>query len=1459
MTKGKKAVVKFSLIILSLFVVSIMAIYAYGVFANTHTNSAELKPEWSPHDQWVDYNVELCNTGSIEDDPVDEIRIYKNPDYGGFENGSACVDKEGWEKTFIYTKKACHYIATDTKYYIEPGKCETFGFSAKTPESGCEMNWKFETRDIDEMWLPVYDTTSVDDLKPEISKVITGTQSENCPPEDGEECWINQNTEIKINVEEKGVCGISGLEYCKISYAVDGSLPVEEINADLNGNTSWSYTMSFDEDSVHVLTIECKDIAGNKVEDIETFKVDTTSPTTAKNYGLPFYTNGISEWISTSTPITLSATDGGEICAAGVDKTWYLNLLVSDEFCKNKEACQPLCDNPFTCKADGVCHNIEIAVNWCQEECEDNNWKNTDYDSFEECVESCGYYCCDGTWHSNRSECGGIGLCDLHCDHKEYDGLWQLYNEPFYKTEESCHLIQFFSVDELGNYEKMKHQCVFVDNTIPNITKEVGEPKIEGDGSTFDYWITKETPINLHCQDQEPHPSNNVVIYWKWRLDEGNWNEGSYPGEDYTLYFNDQDSIHELEIWCKDALGLESEHDIEKFKVDSTAPEIEKTMIGEDHLGHCPPEDGENCYVKGDGENGVKIEVSDPDPTGKGCSVDDITCKYELWWEDEKIKSDEFGEEGVNILFDRDSAHTLKIHCEDALGNYIDDEEVFYVDKTAPATTKTYGEPKIIKDEGDWINSQTPIILTAKDEKVGVNVTQYRVSGTLADRFCENCEAWMKSLRPDMGPWNTYINPFTISEDSCHVIEYRSIDRLINEEEIKWQCVYVDNAHPEVNVSTSNPKIECEEGENCDYWIMDHKTEITLECNDQEPHPSGVRLIEYRWKLDDGNFTEWLVYEEPIIFEQDSVHTLESRCTDNLGNEAQGPVKIYRVDSTAPEIEKIIQGSRYGDCLPEEEGDICYLDGETTIEVKAIDPDQTGKGCNIGDVTCKWGYYLDDGKFYSWYDTFPIQFPEETKHKLIIHCEDALGNSADDEEVFYVDKTAPATTKTYGEPKIIKDEGDWINSDTPITLAVEDEGQHKSGVKETKYRYEKIDDVYCNKLLDVYCAKEITADWQTYTGEFKIGEDSCHKIEYYSVDNVNKTEKIKAQCVYVDNAAPTPVKEVGEPKTKWDGEDSIFYKEETKNCWIDGEGKIDCWKVTLGTPISMTCTDPEPHPVDNEKICFNVEVDGDDMTSGESEYCKEYGGTMQEDGYCCLNRIIENFTFLESTEHNLKFYCTDALGNTNQQIDEEKFKVEGNGFEIQLNKKWNLISVPVVLLNDDPKEVFKGAEDCVKSIWTYDGKEDEWHVFTLDGPSDLKIEPGYGYWIIANKDCKLTIGGSLLSPGRTPPSRTLVPGWNLIGYYGIDGQEGYYVPEGNGKDAYCALWSLTSGELGLPKWSALNGYWELNNPEFEDYSIWDNLDPGAGYWVNMKDNQQEYIYSPSTVCEGWLSGYFPII
>jgi hypothetical protein len=214
-------------------------------------------------------------------------------------------------------------------------------------------------------------------------------------------------------------------------------------------------------------------------------------------------------------------------------------------------------------------------------------------------------------------------------------------------------------------------------------------------------------------------------------------------------------------------------------------------------------------------------------------------------------------------------------------------------------------------------------------------------------------------------------------------------------------------------------------------------------------------------------------------------------------------------------------------------------------------------------------------------------------------------------------------------------------------------------------------------------------------------------------------------------------------------------------------------------------------------------------------------------------------------------------------VDDEKFKVEETKFEIQLNKKWNLISVPVSLLDNSISEVFKSVKNTVKSVWTYDAVTGNWYVYTPDNNTlndNLNtMLPGWGYWVLSNDSDKLVIGGSLFKPAVLPPSKEIkANSWNLIGYYGAEGLPGYYGPQKNNlnmsrKTAYCELLSLmdTWDDLGF---ASLLSYWEPFNPKAwnthypnsQGLDRPDRMSPGAGYWVYTKENG---LFVPPTACD----------
>jgi hypothetical protein len=106
-----------------------------------------------------------------------------------------------------------------------------------------------------------------------------------------------------------------------------GGSGVKEIHYTINGvetvTTGDTVTFTFAEECTHNLEFWAVDNAGcTETPHAQTHYVDDTPPTTGKSYGLPYYTDGTTEWITSGTSISLTPADEGS-CSCGVQETEY--------------------------------------------------------------------------------------------------------------------------------------------------------------------------------------------------------------------------------------------------------------------------------------------------------------------------------------------------------------------------------------------------------------------------------------------------------------------------------------------------------------------------------------------------------------------------------------------------------------------------------------------------------------------------------------------------------------------------------------------------------------------------------------------------------------------------------------------------------------------------------------------------------------------------------------------------------------------------------------------------------------------------------------------------------------------------------------------------------------------------------------------------------------------------------
>ncbi|MBI2233027.1 MAG: hypothetical protein HYU56_03845 [Candidatus Aenigmarchaeota archaeon] len=1074
---------------------------------------------------------------------------------------------------------------------------------------------------------------------------------------------------------------------------------------------------------------------------------------------------------------------------------------------------------------------------------------------------------------------------------------WNVYTGPFTKDEESCHVIEYYSSDKLGNTEEPKRQCVFVENTPPDGTKEVGEPKLACEDNL--------EPEGFGPEGFGPASVGDVVH----QLDASEFDNPGYTNfcsiglafDGASLYYNrcvDKNiyKVHPVTGALQDTFdtGVSSYPNAMAFDAKRNGIWFgTQRGFGGSAPGDCG--EGMPIYFWDFGDDSVALVFTVPssliNPATGGsflgyCFLDGLAYNEndpesdaddELWFSDDVNKNLGVFRPDGTLVTGYDATDT--------------DEDLSSLSGLAIGGANLYmgndGGGKVFRADKDTLDLVDQFV--SEDDRQEDMECDPVTFNNEADGFKE--VMWVRTT-PQSFAEKDLITAFEIEPGTCGTGGQSAYICGNGELEVGEDC---DDGNTEDGDSCP---ANCQLAPQCD-WLVSQETPITLSCEDQDPHPVDHESVCFLVSFDDPQqpfLTEeycedvegeiqdngYCCVDRPRLqfnFQEDTMHDLEYYCEDALGNVNKPDLEFFAVDTQPPVITKTVVGPQVGTCPPEEEGDECIIDGVTKIHVEAEDPQPHPSN----HVTCDWSYEVvdDDGARGGENDvtpTFDINFPEESEHELTITCHDALGNEVTDVETFLVDKTPPVTEKTYGKPFFSDDGIEWITIKTDVTLsATDDYGPHDSGVDATFWRSTPVDDTYCNgenfiddddetndDLLGCEDAPNGTTAWNTYTNPFTINEESCHLIEFYSIDNVEKNETPRRQCAFVDDTPPVPIKTVEKPKSVINHTNTtndykfIFYPEVNGLCFNETDpDSLDCWKVTTMTPITLDCSDPEPHPVDNSNACFKVDLDGDDATEG---YCsRAYGEFNKEDGFCCVieDRAPVQFHFTEESEHNLKFYCQDALGNKGP-VDEEKFKVEGRGFEIQLNKKWNLISTPLVLLNDSMDRVFEDIEENVTSVSTYDPVAGQWLVWTPDDATDTlhTMVPGWGYWVLMNDDNTLLIGGSLFSPVVTPPSKALKEGWNLIGYYGLNANEDkepieppvYDGPDGDGRKSTCALGTLVNTALGHPKWDSLLTYWELFNPadkKWPELNFTSHMDPGAGYWLDIDEDE---LYSYSTTC-----------
>lgn len=425
-------------------------------------------------------------------------------------------------------------------------------------------------------------------------------------------------------------------------------------------------------------------------------------------------------------------------------------------------------------------------------------------------------------------------------------------------------------------------------------------------------------------------------------------------------------------------------------------------------------------------------------------------------------------------------------------------------DLTAPVTASNVSDA--------WMNQDFGVILTAEDDKSGVNKTFYSLDGI---DYQEG-------------------NNFTLSAGGIKEISFYSTDLAGNVEEVKTAQVKIDKASPETSANaTSN-------------WHQEFT--VQLKAEDAQ---SGVDKTFY--SVNDSEFTEG----DSVVVNKEGVNSVTFYSTDLAGNVEEVKTAQVKIDQIAPETVSDADGEWYKEFTVEltatddkagvektfysvngsefKEGSSFTVseDGINTISFYSVDKagnieelrvaevkiDQTAPE-TVSNIDEEWHQELTveliaaDDKSPVAHTFYSINGSEFAKGTTLLVDQEGIN-----EILFY-------SVNKAGSTEDVKTATVKIDRTAPETAASESAGWQQGAVIELTGMDEKsgVDKIFYS----------VNGSEYTEGTSIAVTEKGINTISFYSVDKAGNLEEAKTVEVKIDLGVPDTISNVSEEWLKED-------------------------------------------------------------------------------------------------------------------------------------------------------------------------------------------------------------------------------------------------------------------------------------------------------------------------------------
>jgi hypothetical protein len=290
--------------------------------------------------------------------------------------------------------------------------------------------------------------------------------------------------------------------------------------------------------------------------------------------------------------------------------------------------------------------------------------------------------------------------------------------------------------------------------------------------------------------------------------------------------------------------------------------------------------------------------------------------------------------------------HRLIGTLSSARGNKEGDEEVFdyYIDRDPPVVEFSF-EGDYFESDKEYISERTRVVLTARDDKSGVQKILYSYNSFMTNEV--------------------YEQPFNPEGNSPVTLAFSALDWVENAAPEKERDFYIDRIVPTSKISFDGPVFR-----NRDTLFIGGQTKIALEAKDGE---SGVKSVKYQLN------NEEHIYSEAFVAGKAGQNVVEWSSTDNVNNREDNQSLVFIVDEEGPSIHHHYSVEPIGEKVVREEKYIIYP-SNTKIYIGATD--------NVaGEESLR--YSVNGGKMAT---TIPVSGLQPGNYEIAIEAADALKN-----------------------------------------------------------------------------------------------------------------------------------------------------------------------------------------------------------------------------------------------------------------------------------------------------------------------------------------------------------------------------------------------------------------------------------------------------------------------------------